>query len=318
MRFACVMMQKNETILLDPWIRYHADLVGHENLFIFDNGSTSRSVVRTLKQAQRSGVHVFWEYGSPRHHRERGPLIVDLIQRLDREDSFDFYFLLDCDEFLACQTDAGSSCRRQDLEGALQPFLGSDDVLTIQHKYWHNPCRKDFYALTTSSPKCFFAYAACGYLDHGYHQGRSRLGDRKTSTAIVYFEFHYKPYRPHRISSKQHLSGILQDFSRRSLLAYREKQGFCFHCAVDLLMGKYDYVHSFLTLEGLVEIPAMLLMFDRLGISYGALFEPMPPIPMALYLPLLRIRQGFMHRWDVVIDVLRRGLWSLRRLARGD
>ena len=317
MRIACVMMQKNETILLDPWIRYHADLVGHGNLFIFDNGSTSRSVVRTLRQAQLKGVNVFWEYRNPHDHRERGPVIAALVQRLDREDGFNFYFLLDCDEFLACQTDAGPSCSRQDIDAVLRPLLGSKDVLVIQHKYWHNPCRKNFYCITTSSRKCFFAHGACGSLDHGYHHARSRFGGGETKSKIVYFEFHFKPYRLHRISSRQHLSGLLADFSRRSLRAYKAKKAFCFHCAKDLLMGKYDYVKSFLNPQDWVKIPAMLTAFDSLGIGYRPLFEPEPPIPTSLRLVLLRTRQAVMHRFDDFIYVLLRGiLFFRRRMAR--
>ncbi|WP_254963732.1 MULTISPECIES: glycosyltransferase family 2 protein [unclassified Cyanobium] len=308
------MMQKNESILLEAWIRYHAEMVGKENLFIFDNGSTISSVIQVLKEAESSGVRIFWEYSTVRNFLEKGALIADLIQRLDREEDFDFYFPLDCDEFLACQTESGPSCCRKDIEEALRPYKGSADVLVIQHKYWNHPYRQNFYSIPTSSRKCFFANGACDYLDLGYHKGRSRLGAGQAKTAIIYFEFHYLPYRFHRQYCRQKLSGRLTDFSRRSLRAYEAKQMGGFHNAGHLLEGKYDYVRSFLRSEYQLEIPTILCSFDRLGIDHGSLCEPEPPIPRLLWLFLLRSRQTFMHRIDDIIDALHRAPGELKRL----
>jgi hypothetical protein len=307
MRIACIMMQKDETILFDPWVLYHADLLGHGNLFIFDNGSTSASVIQSLQRARLNGANVFWEYSSRRDHLERGPMLANFIQELDHSNPFDFYFLLDCDEFLACQTDSGTSCQRRDIEMALQPYVGSKDVLRIQHKFWHNPCRMHLYSVIHFSPKCFFAQGACGSLDHGYHQGESRLGSGEVATKIIYFEFHYKPYSLHRVSSRQHLSCVLTDFSRRSLRAYQRKQDFGHHCAEDLLEGKFDYVRRFLDPEGWERAPALLVEFNRIGISYARLYESESLLPQSLRLSLLWTRQAVMHRVDELNDLLYRG-----------
>lgn len=307
MRIACVMMQKDETILLDPWYSYHANLLGPENLFIFDNGWKSTSVIQSLQRAGSNGATVIWEYSTRHEYRERGSMIANFIQRLDHSNPFDFYFLLDCDEFLACQTNSGISCQRRDIERVLQPCIGSRDVLLIRHKFWHNPCRMHLYSITNSSPKCFFAQGACDSLDHGYHHAKSRLGSGETITNIIYFEFHYKPYRLHRISSRQHLSCVVTDFSRRSLQAYQKKQDFNHHCAEDLLEGKFDYVRRFLDPQGWERAPALLAEFNRIGISYASLYEPKSLLPQPLQLSLLRIRQSVMHRVDELNDLLYRG-----------
>ncbi|MCP9930039.1 hypothetical protein KBY82_04490 [Cyanobium sp. AMD-g] len=317
MRIACVMMQKDETILFDPWFFYHADLLGPENLFIFDNGSKSTSVIQSLQRARSNGANVIWEYSSRHEYRERGPLIANFIQQLDHSNPFDFYFLLDCDEFLACQTDSGISCQRRDIERVLQPYIGSRDVLLIRHKFWHNPCRMHLYSVTNCSPKCFFAQGACGSLDHGYHHAKSRLGSGEATTNIIYFEFHYKPYGLHRVSSRQHLSCVLTDFSRRSLRAYQNKRDFNHHCAEDLLEGKFDYVRRFLNPEGWEMVPALLAEFNRIGISYARLYEPRSLFPQPLQLFLLRIRQSVMHRVDGLNDLLYRGArFIFRRTSR--
>jgi hypothetical protein len=312
---ACVMMQKDETILFDPWFGYHADLLGPENLFIFDNGSTSASVIQSLQRAKLNGANVCLDYSSRRDYRERGSMLASFIQQLEQSNPFDFYFLLDCDEFLACQTDSGTSCQRRDIEMVLEPYLGSRDVLRIQHKLWHNPCRMHFYATTHSSPKCFFAHGTCGYLDHGYHHGRSRLGSGESTTKIIYFEFHYKPYGLHRVSNKQHLSSVLTDFSRRSLRAYQKKQDFSHHCAADLLEGKFDYVRRFLEPEGWERAPALLAEFNRIGIAYEKLYEAESPFPQPVRLSLLWTRQSVMHRVDELNDLLYRGARAIYRMV---
>ena len=49
------MMQKNEDDLLEPWIKYHSNMFGAENLFIYDNGSTSPLVAEVLEKAAVDG-----------------------------------------------------------------------------------------------------------------------------------------------------------------------------------------------------------------------------------------------------------------------
>jgi hypothetical protein len=317
MKIACIVMQKNEPLLLEAWIRYHSDLVGLENLFIFDNGSTCPSVIRLLEEAEGRGVNVFWEYSRVGDFHRKGALVADLIRRLDREDAFDFYFPLDCDEFLACQTGVGPSCRRRDVEEALRPLLLSDKTLTIKFKYLHNPCRKNRYSLWKGSRKCFFAHGACGSLDIGYHHGRSLSRSGEAVTDIVYFEFHYMPYHLQRKRCMQKLSGRLPGFSRRSLRAYAAKKGLSFHSAKQLLMGKYDYVRQFVGVENQLEMPELLAEFDRLEIDYAPFFEPEFFVSGAPQLFLLSLRQAVMHRFDSVMDVLHGVLSLLRRpLAR--
>ena len=317
MKIACIMMQKNEPLLLGAWIRYHSDLVGLENLFIFDNGSSCSAVIQVLQEAEGRGANVFWEYSRLRDFRGKGDLVADLIRRLDREDVFDFYFPLDCDEFLACQTEAGPSCRRRDIEAALRPLLLSDNTLAIKLKYLHNPCRINHYSISRASRKCFFAHGACESLDMGYHHGRSLSGAGEMMTEIVYFEFHHMPYRLQRRRCLQKLSGRLSEFSRSSLRAYAAKKSHSFHSAKQLLTGKYDYVRQFIGAENLLEMPVLLSEFDRLGIDYSSFFESEFFISGAPQLFLLSVRQAVMHGLDSVMDLLHDGLaWVRRPVAR--
>ena len=57
-RVACLMMQKDEALLLRPWLLYHGLLFGFENLYVYDNGSTSDAVLAILREFAAVGVHV--------------------------------------------------------------------------------------------------------------------------------------------------------------------------------------------------------------------------------------------------------------------
>ena len=54
-RVACVMMQKDEVHLLEPWLAYHGYLFGFENLYVLDNGSTRPDVLLTRSEERRVG-----------------------------------------------------------------------------------------------------------------------------------------------------------------------------------------------------------------------------------------------------------------------
>ena len=64
MNIAILMMQKNEDELLGKWIAYHSYLVGHQNLFIYDNGSTSERTLEALSEAKAAGINVITEFAS--------------------------------------------------------------------------------------------------------------------------------------------------------------------------------------------------------------------------------------------------------------
>lgn len=317
MRLAFIMMQKNEVVLLEPWIRYHASLAGIENLFIFDNGSTEPLVHRVLRRAEIEGAQVFRQYSRSRDYLHRGEIVGDLIKKLDRESPYDFYFPMDCDEFIACDSATGPAVEKQDIFAGLLPYRDRQEVLTISHKYVANPCRKDWYSIMTTSEKCFFTKDSCAWLDGGFHRGRSKFTDEREVTGIVYVEFHFRPYRSHRFFCRQKLATrSLADYSRKSLKAYADRRGSSHHCAADLLQGKYDYLQKFLRTDDLVFAPGVFMAFDALGIKKAGLFESMPPIPLPAYLYILRLRQAAGKRFEPLVEILQSAARLAKRAAR--
>ncbi len=57
-RIACLMMFRDEVLLLKPWLHYHGYLFGFENLYVFDNGSRDETVLATLRQFAKIGANV--------------------------------------------------------------------------------------------------------------------------------------------------------------------------------------------------------------------------------------------------------------------
>jgi hypothetical protein len=172
----------------------------------------------------------------------------------------------------------------------------------VSHKYFNNILFPNYYKISTSSKKCFFAQGTCHSLDHGYHHARSSKSKGETKTTIVYFEFHYKPYTCQRQLNKQKLIGLVPDFSRKALQLYAKKQGHSFHAAIELLQSKYEYIKDFQCSTDLVAEPVLLATFDALGIEYANLFEYRSSIHRAFEKKTLLLRHKLSHRLDFLTD----------------
>lgn len=285
------MMQRDEISLLPVFLRYHEALFGGSSLHVFDNGSTDPSVIAELKASEARGVKVYRDHPAPKSFEDKGAIFAALIQSLDELDPHDFYFPLDCDEFIACATDDGISLGRSEIEQVLIPFKDSPSTLRIGHKYWANPLHRNRYQMITWSPKCFFAKGACASLDHGYHDGKSRASAPDQVTPIVYFEFHYKTYLLHRRNSAAKLVPFLSDHSRRNLRGFHMRRYHNHHCAEDLLMSKYDYLSMFSFEHYAIKYPAFLQRLHDLGIEDRLLFEAKPSVGIGLWMSWLKLRR---------------------------
>ena len=318
LKIAIIMMQKNEVSLLPLFLKYHEALFGAPSLFIFDNGSTEPEVIAELKAAEGRGMRIDWSHSGPKNFEEKGNIFATFIQHLDETDPHDFYFPLDCDEFIACLTPDGVSMKQEDIERTLLPFKGSPSTLRISHKYWANPLHRNRYKISTYSPKCFFAQGSCKFLDHGYHNAKA-LGDAPDQTTpIVYYEFHYKTYLLHRINSVAKLSPYLADYSRRSLRHFVQRQYHNHHCAKDLLLSKYDYLSNFEISEYPIRDSSFLDQVKRLGVNEKRLYERVPPSGLRLWMAWLKLRRSIRNllatleeRWEDGLHVVQR---ILRRL----
>ena len=272
-RIALLMMQKNERLLLDPWITYHRSLVDPASIFVFDNGSTDPQTLAILDAAEASGVSVNRSFNQQQDYFNCGLIFAETMKQLDDRDPHDFYFAMDCDEFLACDQAGRISCSLNDIDQVLARFANSRKVLTIPHKYVNSPYHPNRYAKTTWCKKCFFARGACASLEHGFHQGCSIAGSEELETGITYIEFHYKPYSDHLKLSRQKIEYLLPDLKRRTLSEYVQTKRPNFHSAIALLQSEYNYFHSFNKQHQTRMDSSLLQRFAELGIDSNALFD---------------------------------------------
>lgn len=266
-------MQKNESLLLEPWIRYHVDLIGTSSIFIYDNGSTDTKTLTTLADAENIGLKINRTYSHQKDYYARGEIFADLIKSLDASNPHDFYFPIDCDEFLACGIDGKLSCQRDDILASLAPLIRDGEVLTIPHKYVNSPCHINRYSKITNCKKCFFAQGACEALSDGFHEGKSKDGNQERQTKITYIEFHYKPYADHMRLSAQKIDYLIPRLTRKNLAAYAKSKRSNYHAAHALLESEYSYRKYFANQPSTTFNSCLLDRFKELSINAGPFFS---------------------------------------------
>jgi SAM-dependent methyltransferase len=263
LKIKIIMMLKNEDDLVEPWIKYHAALVGYHNLILLDNGSTSARTLAALQRAARQGAAVNAQFSTAEHFMSRGEMYAGLIKLMDQKQVADFWFPLDCDEFLAIGDPEDIRCDRDSLFAELAPYLRSPHPLMISAGLNNHPLMPGCFKWSPQR-KTFFAAGACDYLDHGFHHGRSRQGLEGLQTRIVYIHYHYKPYALLIEHAKAKLAPYTDDFSPGGLLAYGLAKRPAFHCVHHLLTSEDDYYRSF---DGTdyVQVPAFVAALAGLG-----------------------------------------------------
>lgn len=205
MKIACIMMQKNEDLLLEGWIIHHACLFGLENLFIYDNGSTSLETVDVLKKYQKTGVNVIWNRVTQKDFNRKGWIIGDLIKSLQASSQYDFYIPLDCDEFVALADGNGLSISRNDIFAYFADEIGHDRVLKVTRCLLNAPGSLDVFAIIRHK-KTIMPARGFKSLDHGFHEGELVSSKDFKNSNIVYVHLHNKPFDKILQSAKDKLA----------------------------------------------------------------------------------------------------------------
>ncbi|WP_310225163.1 glycosyltransferase family 2 protein [Sphingobium xenophagum] len=261
------MMQKNEEDLLGPWIQYHSELFGAENLYVYDNGSTSPIISEILADAQAKGVNVYLEYSQKSDFEGKGDILADKIQQLDKLKSYDFFFPLDCDEFVGVMgDDRKPSFRKQDIFEELEELKGSKRVLFISMGFDNHPEKHGFFRLSTDVKKTFFAANSCKSLDIGYHDGKSVHSNDRRHTRFVYAHYHSKPFEIVQRHTKEKLAGRIENFSEDSLKKYKEARGKGHHLVRFLLYPDAQAYHDSFKTELYTELKSFTKAMKAYGI----------------------------------------------------
>lgn len=245
MRIACLMMQKDESVLLDSWIKFHGSMFGMDSLFVFDNGSTDQRTIDVLKRYESQGLRVDWSRSQKKDFATKHDIFANLIRELDAKAGFDFYFPLDCDEFIGVQISPDEfSFKKEDIENSLAPFRDEKRALKVSRQL-ANCLGRDGHFRNWVYLKTAFARNSCIRIAHGYHTAITVV-DGGVDIPIVYAHFHYRPYDQLIAASKRKLDGNGIDYSSRAARdEILEKKRTSWHLAKYLDMSEIEYYSQF-------------------------------------------------------------------------
>lgn len=245
MQVACLMMQKNEDTLLEPWILYHGAMFGFENLYVYDNGSASSVCRSLLSKYAAFGVNVDISFSNKHDFENKGTLFAEKIKALEALDKYDFYFPLDCDEFIVAEQSEGFV--RFDAAAVfdeLSAYICDDRPLRIVAAYDNNPVVPGYFYRSDTQRKTFFASDACESLDIGFHDGKTKSGLDSVKTNIAYVHFHYKIFSDYLFSARQKLEGRVVDFSVDVLREHAASKKPGYHLIGALVKSEDEYYLS--------------------------------------------------------------------------
>ena len=117
-RAKCLTKQRDQTVMLDAWLRFHAHLFGFPNLVVHDEGSTDPDTIALLHRAERAGADIC------RHEATVSLEAQATSLAASAGDGIEFIVPLALDEFLAVYTEDGVSCRRDHVHAALDALEG--------------------------------------------------------------------------------------------------------------------------------------------------------------------------------------------------
>lgn len=241
MRVICLMMQKDETLLLEAWIVYYGYLFGYDNLYIFDNGSTSAQINDILKKYENTGIHINISYNRQQDFENKGLIFKQYIEQL--RDQGDMFIPLDCDEFFTLNTTDGISCDRNKIHAYLETLRGKHDALLCNYQYLNIPYEQGCYYLNAEFRKTFFNTKTLVSLDIGFHCGRT-ISNTTYSTNIVYLHYHFKPYDHYLQAAKNKLTARLTNFTTENLLTYHRARNPGYHVIPYLILTEENYYKS--------------------------------------------------------------------------
>lgn len=190
---ACVMMLKNERLLLEPWLYYHGYLFGFENIFVFDNGSTDPEVRTILEKFRAVGVTVDYSKNAQNDFDGKGNIVGHLINEFRTCGRYDIVFPLDCDEFVAICGERGPSCQRNDIMAEIHRLAPLHRAARVGRCLDNRPGFIDVFRFPDFM-KTIMPVADFASIDHGFHEGRTSNHLEMCPTDIIYIHLHYKPF----------------------------------------------------------------------------------------------------------------------------
>lgn len=271
---ACLMMQKNEFGLLEPWLIYHGDLFGFDNLYVFDNGSDDPSVIDVLSRYEARGVSVSRQFDSATDYPKKGEILTEKIRALNSDEAkpYDIYFPLDCDEFVAVEIDSIPTVEKNEI---LKYIFSIKDKKAIFHVTTNYSNVLGFPAYFRKAPysKVIFTKNCIGTLDHGSHLHGNLKSFDVERTDLIYIHCHYKPFETVLQHSRDKLKPWVDVTNAEDLQKLEYEKGPGFHLVPYLKMSEQEYMAQFEP-QRAEHIPGFSLSLSALGCDTSFLLGP--------------------------------------------
>ncbi|NHN88588.1 glycosyltransferase family 2 protein [Acetobacter conturbans] len=276
-RVRCLMMQRDEDLLLESWFRYYGYLFGFENLTVFDNNSKDKKVIETLRTYERAGADIRWEHGRPEDFLGRNAHFENVIRHWDARGDYDFVLPVDCDEFLAVFTNKGVSCSREAIHLAFDALLGEKRVLEIISSFRNIPSMPGYFK-PEDYMRHFLAADTVQTIDQGLKGCTSSRAEGYRITDFTLFHMHNKPFPALLRHTHHKLEKSVPLDNPKILSGYRGPEA---HLIQYLQMEEEDYLRPFRNGQFL-SFPDIAVLLRALGIA-GTYFTsetfPKKPTP---------------------------------------
>jgi hypothetical protein len=270
------MMEKDESTLVLPWVRYHGALFGFENLYVFDNGSTDRETLLALDEIETLGAHVDRNHNEKTHFALKGEVLGIKMAELRDSGRFDFLIPLDCDEFFALQDGDGVSFEPSRILARLAELKLQTGVPTVRFSYLNVLGSKDRF-IKEHALKTFVQAAGFLDLDHGFHFVRSSLSSEMVESDFVYIHCHAKPYDVIVRHSREKLSFWCDVDDPDALSALEASNGPGWHLVRYLQMTEREYLSTFQTEAG-IALPGFAARLATVGADSDFLLGRTPAL----------------------------------------
>jgi hypothetical protein len=263
-RIACLMMQKDEVLLLKPWLLHHGYLFGFENLYVYDNGS-AEPVRATLHQFAACGVNVDVSRGTPDDFAAKGGIIGEKIDEFMDSGRYDIALAIDCDEFVAIGGQDGPSIARSAILAEIARIHTTGAICQTQTCFYNVP---GYFDLFSRRPhlKSVIPIPKFRGLDHGFHKPALAPGETYGATVLSYLHMHHKPFA-HLLEGVR--NKLRPWVNPEDIEAVKSYQGVGRHLTKYLLMPPDDYYAW--PDEGLVRFEGLAALLDLFNLRAGTL-----------------------------------------------
>lgn len=245
------MMEKDEIDLIEPWLAYHSNLFSKKDIFIFDNGSKNINHIIKLHQLREDGFNVIFDNYTSNDFRRKGEIFGEKIKKFDIQGDYEFLIPLDCDEFFCVEIDGKPCFDPSKIKEVLHQYVGEKNALSINSSYFNLlGVDNHFWRFDTRDNlqnKTFFAKQSFVWMDHGFHTGRTKTGERVV-TPFTFMHFHYRPYAYVGIHSKNKLRPYM-DVENEKILADNKNN----RLVSQILSSEEEYMKKFNTKDSLYE-----------------------------------------------------------------